>query len=183
MLGGGGQQVLGAKDVVLDGLGGADLHQRHMLMRRRVKDHRGVVGFKHLVQPLFVPDGAHQHGHGDVPAILLLELHLELVGTVLIDIKDEQLARVEFHHLAAELTADGTAAARDQHGLAREVAGNFGGVQRDLLAGEEVRRVQLTEARRHRIAVLVNSLRVTDHPHAAVGGVAEVDDLGEAVTF
>ena len=64
-----------------------------------------------------------------------------------------------------------------------QVLGDLGIVQLDLVAGEEVRRVQLTEARCHRIAVLVNSLRVTDHPHAAVGGVAEVDDLAQTVTL
>ena len=57
---------------------------------------------------------------------------------------------------------------RDENDLVMQVFGNLGIVQLDLVAGEEVRRVQLTEARRHRIAVLVNSLRVTDHPHAAV---------------
>ena len=146
VLAGAHQQVLGAQHVVLDRLGGADLHQRHMLVGRRVEHHRGVVGLKHLVQPLFVPDGADEHGHRDIAAVLLLQFHLQLVGAVLVDVKDEQLARVEAHHLPAQLRADGAAAARHQHRFAGEVAGDLLHVQRHLVAGQKVRRVQFPES-------------------------------------
>ena len=40
-----------------------------------------------------------------------------------------------------------------------------------------------TETGGYGVAVLVHGLGVRQHAHPAVGGVAEVDDLGEAVTF
>lgn len=71
VLGGGGQQVLGAKDVVLDGLGGADLHQRHMLVRRRVKDDGRLIGVEHLVQSCFIADGADEGDNRSLGAVLV----------------------------------------------------------------------------------------------------------------
>ena len=176
VLAGAGEQVLGAQHVVLHGLGGADLHQRHMLVGRCMEHHSGVVGLKHLVQPLFIPDGADQHGHRDVAAVLLLQFHQQLVGAVLVDIKDQQLAGPEAHHLAAELAANGAAAARHQHGLAGEVAGDLLVVQRDLITGEEIGGVQLTE-RTLLGAVAAHQLGVAQDLHRAVGGNAEVDDM------
>ena len=90
---------------------------------------------------------------------------------------------MEFHHLAAELTADGTAAARDQHDFVMQVLGNLGVVQLNFVAGEEVCRVQFAETCGHRVAVLVHGLGVTDHPHAAVGGIAQIDDFAQTVAF
>ena len=71
VLSGGGQQVLGAKDVVLDGLGGADLHQRHMLVRRRVKDDGRLIGVEHLVQTCFIADGADEGDNRSLGAVLV----------------------------------------------------------------------------------------------------------------
>ena len=183
VLGGGGQQVLGAKDVVLDGLGGADLHQRHMLVRRRVKDDGRMIGVEHIVQTCFIADGADEGDNRSFGTVLVFQFGFQLIGAVLVDVKNQQTAGLVAHDLTAKLAANGAAAARDENDLVMQVLGNLGIVQLDLVAGEEVCRVQLTEARCHRIAVLVNSLRVTDHPHAAVGGVAEVDDLAQTVTL
>ena len=89
-----------------------------MLVGRRMEHHSGMVGLKNFVQTLFVTDGTDEHRHRDIPAVLLLQLHEQLVSAVLVDIKNEQFARLEAHHLAAQLTADGTAAAGHQHCLA-----------------------------------------------------------------
>ena len=178
VLAGAHQQVLGAQHVVLDRLGGADLHQRHMLVGRRVEHHRGVVGLKHLVQPLFVPDGADEHGHRDIAAILLLQFHLQLVGAVLVDVKDEQLAGLEPHDLPAQLRADGAAAARHQHRFAGEVAGDLLHVQRHLVAGQKVRRVQLPESPLLGCTA-AHQLGVAEQLHGTVGAYAQVDHMAQ----
>ena len=104
-----------------------------------------MICFKNLIQTLFIADGANEHRYRDIPAVLLLQLHQKLIGAVLVDVKNKQLAGLEAHHLTAQFAADGAAAARDQNGLAGEVAGNLIGIQRHLIAGKEVRRVQLAE--------------------------------------
>ena len=183
VLGRRGEQVFGAKDVVFDGLGGADLHQRHMLMRRGVEDDRRVVGLEHFVQALDVADGAYQRDDRRVGAVLVAQLGLQLIGAVFVDVEDQQPARLVAHDLAAQLAADGPAAAGDQHDFVVQILRDLGVVELDLIAREEVGGVQLAEAGRDRVAVVVHRLRVGQHAHAAVGGVAEVDDLAEAVAL
>ena len=147
-----------------------------MLVSRRVEHHRGVIGLKHLVQPFFVPDGAHQHRYRDIPAVLLLQLHQKLIGAVLVDIKNKQLAGLEAHHLTAQLAADGAAAARDQNGLAGKVAGNLVRIQRHLIAGKEIRRVQLAEGSLLGCAA-AHQLRVAEQLHRTMGADTQVDDM------
>ena len=48
-----GQQILGAEYIVLDGLGRADLHKRHMLVGRSVKDNGRMVGVSQVMQPSY----------------------------------------------------------------------------------------------------------------------------------
>ena len=110
-------------------------------------------------------------------------LSLKLVGTVFIDVEDQQPTRLVAHDLPAKLTADGAAAARDQHDLVMQIFRDLGIVQLDLIAGEKVGCVQFTEACCDRVAVFIDSLRIAEHPHTAVSGVAEVDDLAEAVAL
>ena len=178
-----GQQILGAKHIVFDGLGGADLHKRHMLVGRSMKDNGRMVGVKHFIQTGFVADRADQRDDGSLRAVLVFQLSLKLVGTVFIDVEDQQPARLVAHDLAAKLAADGAAAARDQHDLVMQVLRDLGIVQLDLIAGEKVGCVQFTEACCNGVAVFIDSLRVAEHPHTAVGRVAEVDDLAEAVAL
>ena len=178
-----GQQILGAEHIVLDGLGRADLHKRHMLVGRSMKDNGRMVGVKHLIQTGFVADRADQCDDGSLRAVLVFQLCLKLVGTVFIDVEDQQPARLVAHDLAAKFAADGAAAARDQHDLVMQILRDLCIVQLDLIAGEKVGRVQFTEACCDRVAVLIDSLRVAEHPHTAVSGVAEVDDLAEAVAL
>ena len=182
VLAGADQQVFGAQHVVLYRLGRAYLHQRHVLVRRSMEHHRGVVGIKYLVQTLFIPDRADKHRDRDIAAVLLLQFHQQLVGAVFIDIKDEQLAGLEAHDLTAQLAADGTAAARYQHRFAGKVAGNFVGIQRDLLAGEEVGGVQLAE---HLLLgrTAAHQLRVAEHLHRAMGADAQVDNVAQAAAL
>ena len=178
VLAGADQQVFGAQHVVLYRLGRAYLHQRNVLVRRRMEHHRGVVGIKNLVQALFIPDRADQHRDRDIAAVLLLQFHLQLVSAVFVDIKNQQLAGFEAHDLTAQLTADGAAASRYQHRFAGKVAGNFIGVQRNFLTGEEVGGVQLAE---HLLlgCTAAHQLRVAEHLYRAVGADAQVDDMAQ----
>ena len=178
-----GQQILGAEYIVLDGLGRADLHKRHMLVGRSVKDNGRMVGVKNFIQAGFVADRANQRDDGSLRAVLVFQLCLKLVGTVFIDVEDQQPARLVAHDLPAKFAADGAAAARDQHDLVMQIFRDLGIVQLDLIAGEKVGCVQFTEACCDRVAVLIDSLRIAEHPYTAVGRVAEVDDLTEAVAL
>ena len=57
---GGQGGLVGAEDVVLDGLAGACLHQGHMLVGRSMVDNVRVIGGEHLLQFALIPDGADQ---------------------------------------------------------------------------------------------------------------------------
>ena len=111
--------LIGAEGVVLNRLTGAVLHEGDMLMGRSViNDLRPVIG-KDLKHPSAVADGADE-GHEVQVREGILQLVLDVIGVVLIDIEDDELLRVMGRDLAAELGADGPAAARDQDGLAAE---------------------------------------------------------------
>ena len=58
-----------------------------MLVGRRMVYDVGAVFLKHRLDPVGVPDGADEHHQVQV-RILLLQLQLDVVGVVLIDIKD-----------------------------------------------------------------------------------------------
>ena len=65
------QQIFGAQNIVLDRFCRADLPQRHMLVCCRMEHHSGMIGFKNLIQTLFIADGANEHRYRDIPAVLL----------------------------------------------------------------------------------------------------------------
>lgn len=50
--------LIGADNVVLDGLTGARLHQRHMLIGRRMIDDVWLIGVKHTVEAAAIADRA-----------------------------------------------------------------------------------------------------------------------------
>ena len=58
-----------------------------MLVGCRMVHDVGAVFLKHRLDPVGVPDGADEHHQVQV-RILLLKLQLDVVGVVLIDIKD-----------------------------------------------------------------------------------------------
>ena len=74
-----------------------------MLMGRCMKDHRWMILFKHFIQALFIPDAAHQHQNRNFLTILLAQFHLQFIGTVLINVKYQQLPGLEPHDLTAQL--------------------------------------------------------------------------------
>ena len=181
MLCGGGQQIFGAHNIVFDGLGGADLHQRDVLVRGGVEYDRRVVGFKNLVQTFFVADRTNQGQDGRCRAVPPAQLGFQLVGAVFVNVKNQEPPGLVAHDLAAKLAADGTAAAGDQHDFVVQIFRDLGVVQLNFIAGKKVRRVQFAEARRQRIAAFVHRVGIGNHTHAAMGGIAKVDDFPHTI--
>ena len=90
-----------------------------------------------VLHPLFVADGADQHHQIQVP-VGPPQLLLDVVGVVLIDVEDNQAAGVVGGNLAAQLAADGAAAAGDQDRLALDVAGDLVQIDLDAVAAQQV---------------------------------------------
>ena len=103
-----------------------------MLVGCGMADHVGPVGVEHVAHPALIPHGADE-GDQVKAGIAALQLHLDIVGVVLIDIKNYQTAGREGRHLAAELAAYGAAAAGDQDGLALDLV-PYGSVVRMYLS-------------------------------------------------
>ena len=178
-----GQQVFGAEHVVFNGFRRAYFHQRHMLVGSCMEHNGWMIGFKHFIQTLDIADGADQRDNVDICTVFIAQLHFQLVGAIFVNIENQQLARAVAHDLAAQLTADGAAAARDQNHLVMQVFRDLGAVQLHFIAGKKVRGVQFTQTCHHRLAVGIHRLRVRQHPHAAMGGVAQVDYFVQALAF
>lgn len=100
-----------------------------MLVGSCVENDRGMVGFKNFVQTLLIADGTNQRDNGGLGTVFVAQLGLKLIGAVFVDVKNQQTTGLVAHDLAAKLTADGTAAARDQHDLVMQIFGDLGVVQ------------------------------------------------------
>ena len=72
-----------------------------MLVGGRMKDDRWMIGLEHLIQAGFIADGADERDDGGLGTVLVAQLGLQLVGAVLVNIKDEQTAGLVAHDLAA----------------------------------------------------------------------------------
>ena len=90
-----------AEHVVADGLLGAGLHQGDVLMGGGVEHHVGLVGIKQQFQPPGVPDGADLHAEGQLPAVLVQQLLLDVVGVILVNIEDDKPFGTVLDDLAA----------------------------------------------------------------------------------
>ena len=134
---GGIGRAIGAEGVIFNCLAGAVLHEGDMLVSGGVVDQLGTVGAEDLVQAAAVADRADERDKVQV-GILLAKLELDGIGVVLVDIKDHQLFGVVRGDLAAELGADGPAAAGDQDGLAGDEGKNLLHIRLNRLAAEEV---------------------------------------------
>ena len=134
---GGISRAVGAEGVVLDRLAGAVLHEGDMLVGSGVIDDLWTVGAENLVQAAAVADRADERDKVQV-GILLAQLQLDSIGVVLVDIENHQLFGVVRGDLAAELGANGAAAAGDQDGLAGDEGKNLFHIRLNRLAAEEV---------------------------------------------
>ena len=68
-----------------------------------VEYHVGLVGIKQQFQPPGVPDGADLNAEGQILAILIQQLLLDVVGVVLVNVEDHQPLGVVLDNLAAQL--------------------------------------------------------------------------------
>ena len=129
--------LVGADGVVFDSLAGAVLHEGHMLVGRGVVDDLRAVFVEDFEHPAAVADGPDQDLEIEV-RVLFAELELDVVGVVLIDVKDDQLAGAVGSDLPAEFGADGAAAARDKDSPAVDEVIDFLHISFDGFAAEEV---------------------------------------------
>lgn len=92
-----------------------------MLMSCRMVYDIGPVIPENLVYPPGIAHGPDQYRQIQ-PRIIPFQFLLDLVGIVLIDIQDDQTLWIVPGHLPAQFTADGAAAAGDQHGFVLHIA-------------------------------------------------------------
>ena len=134
---GGIGRLVGANRVVFDGFAGAVLHEGDVLVGRGVVNDLGPVELEDLVHAAAVADRSDQGLEVQV-RILFLQFQLDIVGIVLIDVKDDQLSGLMGRDLPAELTADRPAAARDQDSLAVDKVKDLRHIGPDRVAAQEV---------------------------------------------
>ena len=110
--------------IVFNGFTGTCLHQRHMLMGCCVVDYIRPVCRKKAGQTAAIPHGTNQNLQIQL-RIIFLQFLLNVVGIVLINVKDNQLLGVVGCNLPAQLAADGSTATGDQNGLAANEPGDL----------------------------------------------------------
>ena len=91
-----------------------------MLVRRRVADNVGPVAVKDLHDTLPVAHGADEHDEVQL-RVRAPQLHLDVVGVVLIDIENDETPRPLRRRLPAELTADAAAGEESIRRMAEQV--------------------------------------------------------------
>ena len=178
---GGFKQIARAEHVVFDGLGRAELHQRHMLVRRRVENDLRVIQVKDLVEAMLVANRADQRDNRAILAIALAQIVHQLIRAVFVNLKDNQQLRLEPHDLAADFRTDGAAAARHHDDLAGKITRDGIGIQLHLLAGEEVGDVQLADERGRFTGALIRVRRLGEDARVAVRLVAQLEDFLHAL--
>ena len=153
-----------------------------MFMRRCMEHHVRLIAREQAVHLFGIAHRGDAYIQLERTAVAALQLLLDGIGAVFINIHNDEPLWPAGRDLAAQLRTDGTAAARYQHRFAGKVAGNFVGIQRDLLAGEEVGGVQLAE---HLLLgrTAAHQLRVAEHLYRAVGADAQVDNVAQAAAL
>ena len=137
--------VQSAEHVVADGLLRAGLHQGDVLMGGGVEHHVGLVCIKQQLQPPGIPDGADLHAEGQLSAILVQQLLLDVVGVVLVNIEDDKPLGTVLDDLAAQLAADGAAATGDQHGATGQQTLHGGNIQFDGIPAQQILDLYLSQ--------------------------------------
>ena len=172
---GGIGRAVGAEGVVLNGLARAVLHEGDMLVGSGVVDQLGAVGAEDLVQTAAVADRADERDEVQV-GILLAKLQLDGIGVVLVDIQDHELFGIVRGDLAAELRADGPAAAGDQDGLAGDEGKDLFHIRADRFAAKEVLHGDVLHGG-HADLVLNHLIDAGELFELAAGLVADAEDL------
>ena len=109
-------------------------------------------------------------------AVEELELAEEVVHVVFADVVEDDALRLKGQEAAAQLAADGPAAAGDEHGFPAEERGDLRHVQLLLGAAQEVADVDVAHQRGGHGGVASQLLQGREAAHAAAGGQAFFDE-------
>ena len=135
---------------------------------------RPVLGHD-IVQTAHVPHGADEHLQIQL-RMGVAQLHLDIVGVVLINIEDDQLFGVAFGDLAAQLAADGTAAAGDHHHLAGDIPADLLQIHLNRVTAQQILQLHVPK-----LADTDLAADQLEHPrhrlHPAAGLAADVQNL------
>ncbi len=135
-----------AEHVGRDGLAGVAFEDGHVLVGGGVEHDVGAVPVEQLAQPLTIADVEQDRlGVGE-------RTDHHLVQQALVPVEQQQPLWAEAGDLEGDLAADGTARSRDEHGGARQVASDVLGVDRGVLAPEQVGDVEVAHASQQRPA-------------------------------
>ena len=85
--------------------------------------------------------------------MLLLEFELNVICIVFVDVENDEALRMMVRNLPAELAADGSAAARNEHGLAVKERKDLPHIDPDGVATEEIFDRHIFEVRYRHVAV------------------------------
>ena len=153
-----------AEHVVLNRLARAHFHERHMLVRRRMKHDVGMVLLEDVAESV---DIAHAADFDlDVNVVEFPgQIVFKQVRVVFVHVVDDDAPRRDGAHLAAQLRTDRSAAARHEDGFPRNITADHARVEHDFLASEQVRDIDL--AQRH----------VVDFVHAQLADVGKRPEL------
>ena len=165
-----------AENVILDGLLWAFLHQRDMLVGRRMEHDVGAIHPKQAVNFFLISHGGDLHPQVQPIAPYTPQLLLDIISVVLVNIQNDELLGLIFGDLTAKLAADGTAAAGHQHGLPLQEIQQNRRIQLHRLSAKEIFHLHILHRRHAHLAVyqLVNSRQA---PYTAARFLADVQDL------
>ena len=130
-------RLVGSDHIVFDGLVGTCLHQRHMLVGRRVIDDLRPICIKYHLHPAAVPDRADQRYQVQI-GVFLLQFLLDIVGVVLVNIKDNQLLGMMSGNLSAELTSDRAAPSGNQNSLSLNIGEDLVHIDLDGIPSQQI---------------------------------------------
>ena len=169
------RDIVCAEHVVLDRLKRRRLHERHVLVRRRMANEvRAVLG-KHVHHALPVAHGADQHDQIQL-RMRALQLHLNIICIVFVNIKNDELLRVLRRSLTAKLAADAAAAARDEHDLILDIPGDLVQIDPHRVAAQQVFNIDLTDLLDIHLAV-GDLVQTRQRAQAAAGLLADVQNV------
>ena len=120
-------------NIILHSFTGTCLHQWDMLMCGCMKNNFGPVFSKNSHDPLLIPYRTDQHDQIQL-WISELKLHLQFIGVVFINIKNDQLFWMISGNLSAQFAADGATAAGDQYPAMGDACHHAGGFRMNRLS-------------------------------------------------
>ena len=164
-----------AENVILDGLLWAFLHQRDMLVGRRMEHDVRAIHLKQAVNFFLISHGGDLHPQVQPIAPYTPQLLLDIISIVFVNIQNDELLGLIFGDLTAKLAADGTAAGH-QNGLTLQEIRQDRRVQLDRLSAKQIFHLHILHRRHAHLAVhqLVDPRQA---PYTAARFLADVQDL------